>query len=1113
MNEPYKIQLGIDFNDGELKNIKKQLTGLTDNTHRIRIDIDNSRLLKQVAHAKKELKGLNDLSGGKGDVPALNINTKSVEAALNRVADSIDEIRASLNTIDGKSGMQSLVSSVNQIASALGKANDESETLIKTLSALGKKDFSVNLGVNVGGSNNPIARNVAYGNKVRSETLPQLKQQAEALVKYVNDYYKTSYNELEALQKLVHGTKLGTGDFYQNFLFGEDSVASRMSGGSLAGQMQAFKQFIDMFKQAANLKGLNLNPITSQFSKSADELIKDAQDIQTGAKEAQEGVEKLKGIFGASIDADALTAQLTPIIDKLEEIRIAISNLSNNDSLGGLTVSFDKLSDTLETLLTNAKQVQDVLGIGGANIDSSREVEKAADIVVQGEERKQQAIKETRKLISDSAQYAIDAVTSKSIDTAFKVDKSDSDEFRKEMENLVSQWTNSKGKLSDIKIGTESFYDKDTNRYIEKITRAQVTYNNELGETIKKNIALRKIGEEQTGVKYDKKTKKNVPVYEPIYGFVETAGQYSKSLGKTKAQTDAFVKQQKQAVANLTNQINQMNRAATDQNAARPIKLESHLTSLADKYSEITSAIQKMENASSDTFVDEQNNVKKLVSEFKSLVSEYKNAENVSVKMKGADFASALNIANYDFKKLKADAKDFPQMAKTIENLGSSIQNIGDASSLNKFNDQLRVARSQLSKIKSETAAANRSEKVGINVSGLQSKIADIQRISPEIDKFKTNINGAEVSIESLLNDLSKVNTQGDFSTINSKFKSFTEAAKSAGIAVSETVSKTNNELAKQIKIDLQTGKFKTQVNSVEQDAKKLSGTYREIDGSIIKLNQALSNMKTAAAQDDIDGLIKSHKEYKAALEAVGNQIDQNRIAEKNATDLTKLNQKKQSLSLEMKNWLKDNSAAAQDFGARIRELQSQIDACDDSSLGNLRREFQNIKKEAQLAGKTTKTVGDRIKEQFAQYSTYLGVAELFMWAEQGLRDMFEQVKLIDSAMTELKKVTNETDATYNKFLTNAGSRAKEIGTTIDGLVNSTADFARLGYEFADAQGLAEVANIYAVVGDDIDSVETATQSLISTMAAFKDEMGDMSNSDFAMSIIDVYNEIGKLIA
>lgn len=1130
MAEDYKISLGVQLDTSGLRNEINKLDG----KEKIKLGVDvkvndikerisaynknaNNAKLKlgvklDTDDLKRQINQLNLGGTGKGTNKgvAIPVNTQSLETSLKEVKGIISSIQSAIGNVGDGSEMKPLLSSVNQIADALGKVGDETQNVISALNALGKKDFSVNLGLNVGGGSNSFSNTAVYGDYVRRKAVPELRKQAESMMNAIREQYKDEFFSWQSDEYVLD--TLARRKSYSPAKSVGLLQKEMIDGRNLSKQMAAHSEFINLVKDIGDLSGVDMSGVATGFSRTADEIIQNAFDIQSGVKNAadnaEESAKKLKNIFGASIDADSLSAQLTPIVEKLEEIRVAISNLSNNDSLGGLTASFDKLSETLETLLNNAKQVQDTLGSSGVNADISTDAQKAADVVVQSEERKQQAIKETRRLISDSAQSAIDSVTSKSIGTAFKVDESDSDAFRREMENLVSQWTNSKGKLSDIKIGTESFYDKDTNRYIEKITRAQVTYNNELGETIKKNIALRKIGEEQTGVKYDKKTKKNVPVYEPIYGFVETTGQYSKSLGKTKTQTDAFVKQQKQAVANLTNQINQMNRAATDQNAARPIKLDSHLTSLADKYNDITSAIQRMESASSDTFVDEQNNVKKLISEFKSLVSEYKNAENVSTKMKGTDFASGLAIATNDLEKFKAEAKGF-----SVDMSKLDISSVVDASSLNNFNDQLRIARSELAKVKSETAAANRSEKVGINVSGLQSKIADLQRISPEINEFKTNVKGAEVTVESLLNDLGRVKTQGDFSVVNSKFRAFTDAAKAAGIAVSETASKTKNELAKQIKIDLQAGEFKTQISSIEQDAKKLSGTYREIDGGITKLNQAMANMKTAAAQGDVDGLIKSYKEYEATLKAVENQIDQNRMAEKNATDLTKLNQKKQSLSLEMKNWLKDNSAAAQDFGARIRELQMQIDACDDASLGNLRREFQNIKKEAQLAGKTTKTVGDRIKEQFAQYSTYLGVAEMFMWAEQGLRDMFEQVKLIDSAMTELKKVTNETDATYNKFLTNAGSRAKEIGTTVDGLVSSTADFARLGYEFADAQGLAEVANIYAVVGDDIDSVETATQSLISTLTAFKNEAGDLSDSDFALSIVDKMNEVSNNFA
>ncbi len=755
----------------------------------------------------------------------------------------------------------------------------------------------------------------------------------------------------------------------------------------------------------------------------------------------------------------------------------------------------------------------------------AQQSKESANAVVQGEERKQQALEQTAntyesvaqrarqagKLISDSAQEAIDGVSSQSIDKAFTVDKEDSDAFRKEMENLVSQWTDSKGKLSKIKIDTETFYDGDTGRNIERISSAIVTYNNGLGETIKKTIALRQIGTDVNVVDGNEMSS-------PVYGFVEVASQYSKSLGKTKTQTDAFVKQQKQAVANLTNQINQLNRAANDQNAARPIKDSSHLDVLSSKYNEVISAIQRLKNASSDTFVDEQNNVKLLISDFKSLVSEYKNAENVSNKMKGTDFASGLEIAKNDLEKFKADAKDFPQIAKTISSLNDEIGKVGDASSLNKFNDQLRVARSELARIKSETNAANRSEKVGINVSGLESKIADLQRISPEINKFETEIDGAKVSVQSLLNDLRKIDTQSDFSVVNSKFRAFTDAAKAAGIAVTDTAAKAEAALAKDIRLDIELGNFDNDISLMHDKFNKLSGASDELCESVRKTEAAYQNLVNAA--NPIDGvvdnerLIQAQKEYAAYLEKTNNLIKIQAREEKAAAEAQKLLQDKESLKLDTLNWLNENTKAAKEYGAELKRLISLLDKIDDPvDFKEVSRDIKNIQKTAQVMGKTGLTPFDKLKEKAKEYMTYLSAAELFMYAEQALRSMFEQVKLIDSAMTELKKVTDETDASYNQFLTNAASRAKEIGTTIDGLVSSTADFARLGYEFADAQGLAEVANIYAVVGDDIDSVETATQSLISTLTAFKDEAGNLSESDFALSIVDKMNEVANNFA
>lgn len=113
----------------------------------------------------------------------------------------------------------------------------------------------------------------------------------------------------------------------------------------------------------------------------------------------------------------------------------------------------------------------------------------------------------------------------------------------------------------------------------------------------------------------------------------------------------------------------------------------------------------------------------------------------------------------------------------------------------------------------------------------------------------------------------------------------------------------------------------------------------------------------------------------------------------------------------------------------------------------------------------------------------------------------------INGAMTELKKVTEETETTYQRFLTNAVSRAKELGATVSDTVSATADFARLGYSIDEASQLADAAIIYKNVGDGIEDISEASESVISTMQAFGIAAED------AMLVVDKFNEVGNNFA
>ena len=133
----------------------------------------------------------------------------------------------------------------------------------------------------------------------------------------------------------------------------------------------------------------------------------------------------------------------------------------------------------------------------------------------------------------------------------------------------------------------------------------------------------------------------------------------------------------------------------------------------------------------------------------------------------------------------------------------------------------------------------------------------------------------------------------------------------------------------------------------------------------------------------------------------------------------------------------------------------------------------------------------------------YLGFNDLIRYGRQGL----EYVKDIDLAMTELKKVTDETDASYKEFLGDAGETASVIGSTISDFTEASATFARLGYSLEDSSSMAETAIIYKNVADGLDTVEESSDSIISTMMAFGIEAND------TMSIIDRFNAVGNNFA
>jgi len=107
------------------------------------------------------------------------------------------------------------------------------------------------------------------------------------------------------------------------------------------------------------------------------------------------------------------------------------------------------------------------------------------------------------------------------------------------------------------------------------------------------------------------------------------------------------------------------------------------------------------------------------------------------------------------------------------------------------------------------------------------------------------------------------------------------------------------------------------------------------------------------------------------------------------------------------------------------------------------------------------------------------------------VRKMAGYVTQIDTAMTELRKVTDETTAAYARFQKQSGQTAVKIGSSISDLINTSVEYGRMGYTLAESQQLGVTTTKFANTGN-FNNVTEASDSLIAIIRGFDElDIGD----------------------
>lgn len=308
---------------------------------------------------------------------------------------------------------------------------------------------------------------------------------------------------------------------------------------------------------------------------------------------------------------------------------------------------------------------------------------------------------------------------------------------------------------------------------------------------------------------------------------------------------------------NLQTKLDKLKSNYSDLNSSRPIKDSNNISALSQQYDKVSQAIENVRNADSTTFSSMVSNAQREITALESMVAQFRNAENVATQMKSVDISSGIAQAQERLGKLKADSTGFEQMTQTLRELDTAITNVGDKSSLDAFIDKLRVAETQLSRVKAETKSMSQANKIQLSIEtgGYESKV---ESLIARTRQWTDSEGQARINTTALSDALTKL-TQASEAYANNKSeetqKRLIESSKKLDTEyqkITNDVRKMNAEMAK----DSAIASLYNQVNdfmSKNGKAVKYSGEFMRIFNEtaqgakltreeIAKLNQEFNN-------------------------------------------------------------------------------------------------------------------------------------------------------------------------------------------------------------------------------------------------------------------------------
>lgn len=253
---------------------------------------------------------------------------------------------------------------------------------------------------------------------------------------------------------------------------------------------------------------------------------------------------------------------------------------------------------------------------------------------------------------------------------------------------------------------------------------------------------------------------------------------------------------------------------------------------------------------------------------------------------------------------------------------------------------------------------------------------------------------------------------------------------------------------ADKILYDYQTKALQVQDAQMQAGIRKYAGLNQE---SIDRYNNAFSDRNRAIeaynsnrSVRNMERLVDLNNDYSKSMKTLGNEF---KIASTKGDELVSAKKVADFQRSLQKYWDNNNRIHNTMYGKNIQSMFDQLNSggITNSQMKKFESQVANIKKSVDLDGLGGKsfisTMGSQLKSVGQMLSTY----DVIQAGINQIGNMANNVLDVNSAMIELRKVSTASDVDIADYYDEAAASAKKYGASIDEVINSTADWSRLG--------------------------------------------------------------------